>query len=118
HRLGANALWQLSSSAVGMLAGIALSILVARALGPAEMGSYALALVVVSVLKSIAGFGLARTALKFAAELTGLPSAARAVWWLLVRRSSSALVVSAGLAVAAPWLGLYFHDSRLPLLLV
>jgi O-antigen/teichoic acid export membrane protein len=101
-----------------MAAGVVLSILVARALGPAEMGSYALALIVVTGLEAVAGLGLARTTLKFAAELSGQPAAAPAVWWLLRRRAASGVLAAVSLAVAAPWLGLLFHDELLPSLLL
>ncbi|HEX9373474.1 MAG TPA: hypothetical protein VF897_20845, partial [Roseiflexaceae bacterium] len=74
-RVASGAVSQFSSTGVGMAAGVVLSILVARALGPAEMGSYALALIVVTGLEAVAGLGLARTTLKFAAELSGQPTA-------------------------------------------
>ncbi len=119
QRLAANVLSQFGSTVVGLTSGALLSILLARALGPAEMGTFSLALVIVGGLQAAAGFGLARTALKFSAELAAEAAAPAAVWWLLVRRLGWALVAAVGLAATAPLFGLFFHDPRLqPLLIV
>ena len=105
RRAAADALRRLSATAVGMGGGVVLSILVARALGPEEMGSYALALMVVSAVQTLAGFGLARTTLKFTAAGHGtgaddLPGGA-----------------AAALAATAPLLAAVFGDPRLLVLL-
>ena len=67
QRLAANALLQFATTIFALLSGGVISIVIARTLGPSEMGSYALALIIVSTVKTLAGFGLARTALAFAA---------------------------------------------------
>lgn len=118
QRLAGDALRQLGTTAFGMGGGIVLSVLLARALGPREMGSYALALMVVTALQTVAGFGLERTALKFAAELAAGPAAAQAMRWLLIRRSLLALGAAIALGAAAPHLGRVFHDPLLPPLLL
>lgn len=118
QRVAGDALRQLGTTALGMGGGVVLSILLARALGPREMGSYALALMVVTAVQTVAGLGLERTALKFTAELTAGP-AARAMRWLLIRRSLLAVGATLALGAAAPLLGSLFHDPLLaPLLLI
>jgi len=118
RRLAASALSQAGSTALGLAGGVGLSILVARALGPDEMGGYALALMIVTALEAVAGFGLARTAVRFIAGQAGTPEAAGVLRWLLVRRLVAAAVATVALVAAAPLFGALFHDDRLPPLLV
>jgi O-antigen/teichoic acid export membrane protein len=118
RRLAANALLQLATTAFALLSGGVISIVIARVLGPAEMGSYALAIIIGGGVKILAGFGLERTAQRFTAELAGQPMASRVVWWLLVRRSGAAIVASVALALAAPTIGWLLRDPALPPLLI
>jgi O-antigen/teichoic acid export membrane protein len=119
RRLGTNALLQFATTVFGLLSGGVVSILVARVLGPSELGSYALALIIGGGVKVLVGLGLERTALRFAAELAGQPMAAPAVWWLLVRRSGAAIGAAVVMLLAAPLIGLALHDPVLtPLLLI
>jgi O-antigen/teichoic acid export membrane protein len=117
RRLGTNAALQLVTTAFGLLSGGVISMLVARVLGPSEMGSYALAVIIGGGVKILAGLGLERTALRFAAELDE-PMSARAVWWLLVRRSGAAVVAAVAMVLAAPLAGALFRDPALPPLLL
>lgn len=118
RRLATSALSQMGSTVLGLAGGVVLSIIVARALGPDEMGSYALVLMIVTALEAVAGLGLARTAVRFVAGLVGTPEAAGVLRWLLARRLIAAVAAAAALVLAAPFLGALFHDGRLAPLLV
>lgn len=107
------------ATAVGMATGVVLSVLVARALGPAELGLYTLSLTVVTALEAVAGLGLARAALKFSAELGLGARSAPVLRLLLSRRLLSAGVAAMLLALLAqPVAGLLGQPALGPLLLL
>lgn len=61
--------WSVVTGAVTTLAGLVTSVVIARLLGPAQMGDYTYWAWIVAVLPVFFGFGLAPATMKFAAEL-------------------------------------------------
>jgi len=60
-----------ASSAVSLFAGLIVSVVLARGLGPAGFGVYALVMAVVSFAFLVARLGIPETAARYGAELAG-----------------------------------------------
>lgn len=67
--------WAFIGKAVGLLAGLGINMLLARFLAPDEMGTYFLALSMITVVAMVARFGTATAAVRLIAEAVGVGDA-------------------------------------------
>jgi O-antigen/teichoic acid export membrane protein len=104
-----NVIWNLARMGVTMSATVITSAIVARSLGPSNMGTYSYLLWITGVLVALCHFGLPTALTKFVAEALGRRSKTEAR--LVARRI---LVVQAGIAVGLTLVGQYLlsHTSQ------
>ncbi|MGH7314363.1 MAG: lipopolysaccharide biosynthesis protein [Candidatus Rokuibacteriota bacterium] len=106
---------------VVLLAGLGTSVLVARALGPQEFGTYRLVMGLVWGLEVAAVLAFPNAVTKFTAELSGLDERgrdARVLGFFARRATLMYLVVAVPVILLADHIAEFFHDGALAPLLV
>ncbi|MGH7393711.1 MAG: lipopolysaccharide biosynthesis protein, partial [Candidatus Rokuibacteriota bacterium] len=102
-----NTFWYGAVTAAGLVAGLLMSIVLARGLGPARMGDYSYLLWVLRTITALATLGFAVATMRYTAAALGQgdPRRAGAFLRLFVRRQLLATaVVAAGLLPLVLWL--------------
>ena len=94
---GRNSLFATASSVMGTVGGIAVSVLLARYLGPDPYGRYTYVMWLVGTMVLVASLGLPNTAIRYIAEYqTSSIGRARGLYVVLVKLASAAALVLAG----------------------
>lgn len=102
--------WSVVTGVVTTLAGLVTSVVIARLLGPAQMGDYTYWTWIVAVLPVFFGFGLAPATMKFAAEL--LAAGQRQLAGSVVRAALKvAVAISCILAIGLVAIGATFDSG-------
>jgi O-antigen/teichoic acid export membrane protein len=114
--LARNTLWYGLITLLGLASGLAMSVVLARGLGPSLMGDYSFVLWALRTLDALAGLGFGLALVRYAADALARdePGVARGVIGVLVRWQLAAVaVVAAGAAAAS--LALAPESLRWPL---
>lgn len=104
----------MAPQAANLVTGLATAVLIARGLGAAGMGQYALILSVCGLTAQLSDLGIGRTAVRFAARATALGEEGlqmAVLRWAFRIRMSLALLVSAGAFLLAPWISRRFWHA-------
>lgn len=111
----------LAAQATTAAIGIATSILMARGLPPADLGSYALILSVVGFIGGLADSGIGQTAIRFGARAIAASDSHTESWvvrWAVRSRTALAIILAAGAFVWMPTVAVrVWHGSDLVALL-
>src|SRR5438093_9043363 len=102
-----NSFWYGLETGIGLVSGVATSIIIARALGPTTLGHYTYIAWLVSITGSLGSLGVPAATYKYMAEHFGRGelSAARAIFFATLRIQvllATALTIG---AIAVAWLG-------------
>jgi O-antigen/teichoic acid export membrane protein/peptidoglycan/xylan/chitin deacetylase (PgdA/CDA1 family) len=94
YKLGASAAWGMTARFLTVLANFLIGVIIARALGPAGKGAYALVVQIVGVLVVMLGLGLDTANIHFVArrEVSARRATANSLWLLLLTGSVATVV--------------------------
>ena len=104
----------MAPQAAGLVTGVVTSVLIARGLGAAGMGQYALVLSICGLTAQLSDLGIGRTAVRFAARAAALGETClqmAVLRWAFRIRMSMALLMSVVAFILAPWISQRFWHA-------